>query len=135
MAKALIYATSFLTKSNGEIAKYISKQAKTDIFNLKDLSRLNLEAYDTVIFGTANNSGNPDKLVSDFVQNNKDTLSKKKLYLYILVSKEDEKTESQIEGIAHNLGIADAVCFNKKAEDLNGSGFPAAVDDFIAKLE
>ncbi|MBO4357859.1 MAG: hypothetical protein J5813_06825 [Candidatus Methanomethylophilaceae archaeon] len=135
MAKALIFATGLLTKSNIPIAKYISSKANTDLFNLKDLMRLNLDAYDTIIFGTANNSGIPDKLVSEFVNSNKDVLSKKKTFLYVLVSKEDEKTEEQVQNIAQQLGVADVVYFNKKAEETNGSGFPAAVDDFIAKLE
>jgi len=135
MAKALIFATGLLSKSNIPIAKYISNKAKTDIFNLKDLMRLNLDPYDTIIFGTANNNGSPDKLVAEFIQTNKDALSKKKQYLYILVSKEDERTEEQVKSIAEQLGVADVVCFNKKSEDLNGSGFPAAVDEFISKLD
>jgi len=134
MAKALIFATGLLTKSNIPIAKYISKQANTDIFNLKDLSRLNLDAYDTIIFGTANNSGTPDRLVKEFVDNNKDVLETKKKYLYVLVTKEDEKTAEQIDSIAKALDVPDVVCFNKKSEDLNASGFPSAVDDFIATL-
>ena len=134
MAKALIFATGLLTKGNIPIAKYISSKADTDLFNLKDLMRLNLDAYDTIIFGTANNSGCPDKLVKEFVEQNTEALSKKKTYLYVLVSKEDEKTEDQVKAIAEQLGVADVVCLNKKSEDLNGSGFPSAVDDFIAQL-
>ena len=134
MAKAVIYATTFLTKGNIAYAKYISKNAKTDIFNLKDLMRLNLDAYDTIIFGTANNNGKADKLVEEFVQNNQDVLSKKKKFLYVLCSKDDEKTEEQIKAIAQELGVADAVCIPKKSEEMNESGYPAALDDFIAKL-
>lgn len=134
MAKALIFATGLLTKNNIPIAKYISKKANTDIFNLKDLMTLNLDAYDTIVFGTANNSGNPDKLVIEFVQNNKDVLAKKKLYLYVLNNKEDEKTEAQVQKIAADLGMSDVVSFNKKSADTNSEGFPAAVDDFIANL-
>lgn len=135
MAKALIYATGLLSKSNMPIAKYISSKANTDIFNLKDLMRLNLDAYDTIILGTANNTGSPDKLVKEFVTNNKEAIESKKTYLYVIISKEDEKTEEQVKSIAESLGVADVVCFNKKSEQMNGSGIPAAVDDFIAKLE
>ena len=134
MAKALIYATSFMTKGNIPIAKYISREAKTDIFNLKDLMKLNLEAYDTIIFGTANNGGKADKLVSEFVQNNKDVLDSKKTYLYVLVSKDDEKTAEQVNAIAQELGVSDVVSIPKKAEEMNDSGFPCVVDDFISKL-
>ncbi len=134
MAKALIYATSFMTKGNIPIAKYISKEAKTDIFNLKDLMKLNLEAYDTIIFGTANNGGKADKLVSEFVQNNKDVIDSKKTYLYVLVSKDDEKTAEQVNAIAQELGVSDVVSIPKKAEEMNDSGFPCVVDDFVSKL-
>jgi menaquinone-dependent protoporphyrinogen IX oxidase len=134
MAKAVIYATSFMTKGNIPYAKYIAKNGKTDIFNLKDLMRLNLDAYDTIIFGTANNGGKADKLVAEFVQNNQDVLSKKTKYLYVLCSKDDEKTEEQVKMIAQELGVADAVCIPKKSEEMNESGMPAALDDFIAKL-
>ena len=133
MTKALIFATGLLTKSNIPIAKYISKTAGTDIFNLKDLMNLNLDAYDTIIFGTSNNNGNPDKLVLEFVHNNKDVLAKKKCCLYVLVSKPDEKTEAQVQKIATDLGVPDVFCIPKDGEQ-NGSGVPAAVDEFIAKL-
>ncbi len=134
MEKALIFATTFLTKGNAEIAKYISRNAGTDIFNLKDLMRLNLDRYGTIVFGTANNSGKPDKLIAEFVETNKDVLDKKKKYLYVLCSKDDEKTMEQVSAIAEQLGIADAVCIPKKAEEMNDSGYPVVVDDFIAKL-
>ncbi len=134
MTKALIFATGLLTKSNIPVAKYISKTAGTDIFNLKDLMNLNLDAYDTIIFGTANNNGNPDKLVSEFIHNNRDILDKKTKYLYVLISKTDEKTDEQVQKIASDLGIPDVFCIPKKSEDTNASGFPAAVDEFIAKL-
>ena len=46
----------------------------------------------------------------------------------------DEKGDNQCEKIATDLGIPDAVYFNKKAEEMNEDGFPVAVDDFIARL-
>jgi len=84
-----------MTKGNIPIAKYISKSAGTDIFNLKDLSKLNLEAYDTIIFGTANNGGKADKMVAEFVQNNQDVLGNKRKFLYVLCAKNDEKNQEQ----------------------------------------
>ncbi|MBR4684947.1 MAG: hypothetical protein IKP04_00230 [Candidatus Methanomethylophilaceae archaeon] len=136
MAKALIFATTFMTKGNIPIAKYISKNAKTDIFNLKDLMTLNLDAYDTIIFGTANNSGRADKLVEEFVQKNTDVLAKKKKYLYVLVSKDDEKNAEQAAQIAQDLEVeaSNAFYIPKKAEEMNESGFPAEVDSFISRL-
>ncbi|MBE6528634.1 MAG: hypothetical protein E7Z64_05685 [Thermoplasmata archaeon] len=135
MPKALIYTAGMLSKGNSEVAKYISDKGKTDIFNLKDLMRLNLDAYDTVIFGTGNNGGNPDRLVMEFMHNNMDALINKKKYLYVVVSKDDEKTGEQVQKIGKDLGVPDVVSFNKRSEDMNNFGMPSSVDDFISGLE
>lgn len=135
MAKAIIYKAGFLEKkTNMAVAKYISKNAKTDIFNLKDLSRLNLDAYDTIIFGTANKGGKADDLVQQFVEGNKDTLSKKKLKLYVLCGTESDKCADQVKSISDALGIPDPVCFYMKKEDVNEAGLPADIDKYIATL-
>ncbi len=135
MAKALIFATGFLTKKKyTPIAKYISKNAKTDIFDLKDLMRLNLDAYDTIIFGTNNNGGKADKLVAEFVANNQEVLSGKKKYLYVLVSKDGEKEQAEAAAVAEELGLNDVFCIPMKSEETNESGFAAVIDDFVAKI-
>ncbi len=123
-----------MTKGNIPIAKYISKSAGTDIFNLKDLSKLNLEAYDTIIFGTANNGGKADKMVAEFVQNNQDVLGNKRKFLYVLCAKNDEKNQEQAQAIAEELGVSDAFIIPKKEEEMNEAGFPATADEFIALI-
>ena len=45
-----------------------------------------------------------------------------------------EKGDKQRDAVAEMLGIHDAVYFNKKAEEMNDAGLPAAVDDYIARL-
>jgi menaquinone-dependent protoporphyrinogen IX oxidase len=134
MAIALIYATTLINKSNEPLAKYISKKAQTDIFNLKDLMRLNLDAYDTVVFGTSNNGGKADKLVAEFVAANRDMIRSKQKYLYVLCSKDDEKNQEQAKAIADELGIDDAYLLPKKAEEMNEEGYPVIVDQFISLL-
>jgi len=131
MAKALIYTTGLL-KTNMPLAKHIAKEAKTDIFNLKDLSRLNLEAYDTIIFGTANHGGKPDQPVLDFANANADVLKKKKLMLYVVVSDMGEKSIQQADAIAETMGIPGPVCLPKKGEA--GEEFAAEVEAFIKSL-
>ena len=133
MGKAIVYATG-LTKNTKNLAQYISRKAGTDIFNLKELSKLDLSSYDTVIFGTGVHAGKPYKQVTEFIENNRDALNGKKLYLFISCMYNDEKGDNQCEKIATDLGIPDAVYFNKKAEEMNEDGFPVAVDDFIARL-
>lgn len=135
MAKALIFATSFMTKKKyTPIAKYISKNANTDIFDLKDLMRLNLDAYDTIIFGSANNGGKADKLVAEFVSTNQDVLAGKKKHLYVLISKDNEKEQAEAAAVAEELGMSDVFCIPLKSEETNESGYPAAIDEFISKL-
>ncbi len=131
MAKAVIFATSFLTKKKyTPIAKYISRNANTDIFDLKDLMRLNLDAYDTIIFGSADNAGKADKLVAEFVQNNKDVLSKKKLYLYVVTKADGEKDQADAQAIAKELEVADVFCAPIKSE----ADIEPVMNDFISKL-
>lgn len=135
MGKALIFATGFLTKKKyTPIAKYISKNAQTDIFDLKDLMRLNLDAYDTIIFGSNNNGGKADKLLAEFVAENQGILAGKKKYLYVLISKDDEKERAEAAAVAQELGLDDAFCIPMKSEEKNESGFAPAIDDFIARI-
>ena len=135
MAKAVIFATGLLTKKKyTPIAKYISKNANTDIFDLKDLMRLNLDAYDTIIFGSANNGGKADKLVAEFVASNQDVLGGKKKYLYVLTSKDTEKEQAEAAAIAEELGLSEAFSIPLKSEETNESGYPAALDTFISMI-
>ena len=135
MAKALIFATSFLTKKKyTPIAKYISRNANTDIFDLKDLMRLNLDAYDTIIFGSNNNGGKADKLVAEFVANNQDVLAGKKKYLYVLTSKDTEKEQAEALAVADELGISEVFSIPLKSEETNESGYPAEIDSFISMI-
>lgn len=135
MAKAVIFATSFMTKKKyTPIAKYISKNAQTDIFDLKDLMRLNLDAYDTIIFGSADNGGKADKLVAEFVQTNQDMLAKKKKYLYVLASKPGEKEEANAKAIGEELGISEVFLIPLKSEAMNESGYPGELDSMILSI-
>ena len=135
MAKAVIFATSFMTKKKyTPIAKYVSKNAQTDIFDLKDLMRLNLDAYDTIIFGSADNGGKADKLVAEFIQTNQDMLAKKKKYLYVLASKPGEKEEANAQAIGEELGISDVFLIPLKSESMNESGYPGELDSMILSI-
>ena len=135
MAKAVIFATSFMTKKKyTPIAKYVSKNAQTDIFDLKDLMRLNLDAYDTIIFGSADNGGKADKLVVEFIQTNQDMLAKKKKYLYVLASKPGEKEEANAQAIGEELGISDVFLIPLKSESMNESGYPGELDSMILSI-
>ncbi len=130
---AVIYATG-ITKNTKNVAEYIAKKTGSDVFNLKEITLINMDEYDTIIFGTGIHAGKPYKPLVEFLDKNKDNLNGKKLHLFIECMFNGEKGDKQRDAVAEMLGIHDAVYFNKKAEEMNDAGLPAAVDDYIARL-
>lgn len=133
MGAAVIYASK-LTKHTKAAAEYIAKRTGSDIFNLKDLSRIDISGYDTIVFGTGIHAGKPYKPVVDFIQNNKDALADKKKLLFIECIYNNEKGEAQRAKVSEELGIPDSIFLNTKDEKMNEDGFPAKIDDFIARI-
>lgn len=130
---AIIYATG-MTKNTKKVAEYIASKIGADKFNLKDLMRIDISGYDRIIFGTGIHAGKPYKQVKEFIENNKDALAGKQVKLFISCMYNGEKGDNQCKAISEELGIPDAVYFNKKSEEMNEAGFPKAIDDYIAKL-
>ena len=130
---AVIYATG-MTKNTKKVAEYITRKVGADIFNLKEITMINLSDYDTVVFGTGIHAGKPYKQVVEFIDRNKDILMQKRQFLFIECMYNGEKGDAQRDAVSQELGIKDAVYFNKKADEMNEAGFPKAVDDFIAGL-
>ena len=124
---AVIYATG-MTKNTKKVAEYIARKIGADIFNLKEITIINITEYDTIVFGTGIHAGKPYKPLVDYIE------KQKKLYLFIECMYNGEKGDKQRDAVAEQLGIQKAVYFNKKAEEMNEAGFPKAVDDFIAEL-
>ena len=133
MGKAVIYATG-MTKNTKKLATYIAGKIGADIFNLKETTKIDISGYDEIVFGTGVHAGKPYKQVKEFIEENKEALAGKKLFLFISCMYNDEKGDKQCETISNDFGISNAVYFNKKADEMNDAGFPAAVDDFISKL-
>ena len=123
-----------MTKNTKKAAEYIAKKTGSDVFNLKEITLINMDEYDTIIFGTGIHAGKPYKPLVEFLDKNKDNLNGKKLHLFIECMYNGEKGDKQRDAVAEMLGIHDAVYFNKKAEEMNDAGLPAAVDDYIARL-
>ena len=133
MGMAVIYATG-MTKNTKKLATYIAGKIGADIFNLKEITKIDISGYDEIVFGTGVHAGKPYKQVKEFIEENKEALAGKKLFLFISCMYNDEKGDKQCETISNDFGISNAVYFNKKADEMNEAGFPAAVDDFISKL-
>ncbi len=123
-----------MTKNTKKVAEYIAKKTESDIFNLKEITLINMDEYDSIIFGTGIHAGKPYKPLVEFLDKNKDNLNGKKLHLFIECMYNGEKGDKQRDAVAEMLGIHDAVYFNKKADEMNDAGLPAAVDDYIARL-
>lgn len=130
---AVIYATG-MTKNTKKVAEYIARQTGGDIFNLKEITRIDISGYDTLVFGTGIHAGKPYKPLVEYLEKNKESFSQKKLFLFIHCMYNGEKGEKQRDAVAEQLGIHHAVFFNKKADDMNEAGLPKAVDEFIARL-
>lgn len=133
MGTAIIYATG-MTKHTKQVADYMARQLKADIFNLKDITRIDMKDYDTVIFGTGVHAGKPYKPVREFLEANRQALAGKRLVLFIECMYNGEKGDAQRDRIAEELGIPEAVYFNSKGDEMNEAGLPKAVDEFLARL-
>lgn len=130
---AVIYATG-PTKNTKAVADYIAKSIGADVFNLKQLTKINMTGYDTIVFGTGIHFGSPYKSLAQFIADNQDALAGKRLFLFITCMYNEEKGDKQRDAVAEQLGIHKVVYFNKKGGEMNSAGLPAAVDDFIAQL-
>lgn len=123
-----------MTKHTKTVADYMARQLKADVFNLKQITKINVSDYDTVVFGTGIHAGKPYKPVVEFLEANKDALKGKRLFLFIECMYNGEKGDAQRDKVAEVLGIKDAVYFNAKGCEMNEAGVPVAVDEFIAKI-
>ncbi len=134
MGTAIIYATG-LTKHTKVLADYMAKRLNADIFNLKEITRINVTDFDTVIFGTPVSGGKADKRVVEFVENNKSALDGKRLMVFIDGKNDGDKMDAQCAIIKEQLGIDDVTYINAgKGCEMNDSGIPVAVDSFLARV-
>ena len=84
MGKAVIYATG-ITKNTKKLAEYIAKSTGAEIFNLKEITKIDVSGFDEIIFGTGIHAGKPYKPAKEFIDNNKEALAGKKLFLFIYI--------------------------------------------------
>lgn len=130
---AVIYATG-ITKNTKKVAEYIAARTGGDVFNLKEITRIDTSGYDTLVFGTGIHAGKPYKPLVEYLDGNKEALAGKRLFLFILCMYNAEKGDAQRDAVAQQLGIHHAVYFNRKCDDMNDDGMPRAVDDFVKGL-
>lgn len=131
MANVIVYGSGF-TKHTKRIAEHLGKKMTADVYNAKDTAGLDLEKYDAVILGTNVHAGHPNKNVMKFFTDNKDTLSKKHVVLFISCMFDGEKGQKQAEEIAKSFGTEEFAFFPTK-EGKNTDGIPPRVDEFVSK--
>lgn len=86
MKALVVYGTRYGTAT--EIAKEITKvleneQIDVDLFNAREIKDCNVSPYDLVVVGSGIKIGKWTKGSMNFLKNNKDSLSKKKVALFV----------------------------------------------------
>ncbi len=133
MGAAIIYATG-LTKTTKNVADYIARSAKADIFNLKQITLINMAEFDTIVFGTGAQGNKPMKPVLEFIEKNKSELATKKVILFATAKFTEDKEEALRNGMIEASGIDDVILINMKTEDVNEAGIPSSVDSLVMRL-
>lgn len=126
MKCVVIYAST--TGNTKAVAEYIAKQTDGVAVDVKDAKPLDLEGYDTVIFGSRVHAGNVSKRIAEFVKNNQESMKGMKKAFFLCSMFEGEKGEAQVAKVAQQLQISKATYFAKgKALAQEGS----EIDEFL----
>lgn len=80
-----------------------------EIINLKDTKRINLDQFDTVVVGGSIYMGQIRKEVSDFCNDNLNSLQNKKLGLFVCGMREGEEAKEQINTVFPQELISKAI--------------------------
>ena len=128
MATLIAYATKHgvTEKCAKELQKRIPGGA--ELCNLKDGS-LDLSRYDTVILGSSVYAGMPRRQVKAFVAKNVESLSKKKLGLFLCCMADGEQAEKQMDA-----AFTPALRKVSRAQGVLGGGFNTSHMNFIEKF-
>ena len=98
MKTAIVYATKYGTteKVAAKIQSEIGTE-KVQLFNLKELDKIDLSQFENVFIGGSIYAGSIQKKVSEFCKNNSADLLKKRLGLFICCMYDGEIAEQQIK--------------------------------------
>ena len=126
MTTAVIYSSK--TGNTRKVAEYIAQKIGAEAINVKGCG--DISGYDRIILGCGVYAGKPAKVMTKFVEANKDRLSNASLFVTCLYN--DEKGAKQLETIADNFGIADAIFFDKAKKQIGVEG--SKLEEYIASL-
>ncbi|MCQ2084892.1 MAG: flavodoxin domain-containing protein [archaeon] len=128
---AIIYS-SFMGTTR-KVANYLAKTLDADVFDLKLQTNIDMTDYSKIIIGTGVHAGNPYGKVTRFIEDNREKLLDKEVYLFISCMYKGEKAETQCEDIAQTYQISDAVYFSTRGEK-NEAGVCKDVDTFAERM-
>jgi menaquinone-dependent protoporphyrinogen oxidase len=116
MPTAVIYLSK--TGNTRRVAEYIANSIGAQAIDIRDDKDLpsKMKKYDRIILGTGIYAGKPSKAFVEFVKENRNSLEKASLFVTCLY--EEKRGAEQLERVATNLGIADAIFFNKARKQM-----------------
>ena len=130
MATIIVYAsTGGNTKA---VAEYIASKTGGQAVDVSAASSIDLTSYDTIVIGGRVWAGNIPKGLLEFVEKNKDIISQKKSAFYVCCAYNDDKGQTQCDGLAQKVGIANHTFFNKGKKLVKEN--PSQIDSFIESL-
>lgn len=129
---AIIYASD-LGKHVEKTAKYLAGRLNADTFDIKKQTKINMEEYSNIIFGSFVHFGKPSSKIVAFSNENKEELAEKNVSLFICCLLKDEKGAKQCEKAASLIGVSDATFFPDSG-DKNDTGVNSDVDAFIERF-
>ncbi|MBO7409722.1 MAG: hypothetical protein J6T68_02165 [Candidatus Methanomethylophilaceae archaeon] len=115
------------------VAEYIANKTGGMAISIADAKPLDLEDFDTVIFGSRVHAGSIKKSIVEFAKANKERLSAMRTAFFCCCVYKDEKAEKQVAKFAQELGISTGTYFNKGKQLVQAD--PAEIDDFLSHVE
>jgi len=123
MRKLIVYGTKYgSTMKFGELLK--EKLGDCDIINIKDKKNIDLNKYDTVIFGTNVIMGMFNSGIKKYINRNKALLKNKNLYGYIVSCGGEQK---HIDNLSNMLS-------NGKVFEVGGVLDPSLAKGFFKRI-
>lgn len=131
MKAVVIYSS--VAGNTKAVAEYIANKTGGAAVSIKDAKPLDLDGYDTVIFGSRVHAGSIKKTIIDFANANREAMNGMKQAFFCCSMYDGEKGEKQVAKAAQALGISTGTYFTKGKKLVTED--PAEIDDFLAHIE
>ena len=129
MTSVVVFASK--TGNTRYVAEQISGKMAADIIDLGK-EDADLSKYDEVVIGSGVYAGKLSKKIRSFLDENKDTLSEKKVSFYLCCVFKDEKGQKQLDGLMSKYAfISKKVFFSGKKK---GPDAAVEIEEFVKSL-